>query len=87
MRLTLQLRAVLREADDGIPEHELAQRVAKDVKVVLTALKAMPDAYIDRWDRHPTTNHWARVWAVVVPPPHCPPPVGKKGGFGAVPQN
>jgi hypothetical protein len=85
MRLTLRLREKLRASADGVPEYELAQYANVDQKAVKVALQAMPDAYVDRWLRNPATNHWARVWAVVVPPEHCPPPDGKKGVFGANP--
>lgn len=43
----------------------------RDIEQVL---KAMPDAYIDRWARHPI-HGLEPVWDVVVVPENCPRPV------------
>ena len=69
-----EIRALLREHEDGMTVDELALilRVEKE-NAVRTALKQMPDTYIDRW-RKPRMGTYTAVWCVVVPPPNCPKP-------------
>ncbi len=68
------IRALLREHADGMTVDELALilRVEKS-NAIRTALKQMPDAYIDRWTR-PGLGMYTAVWCVVVPPEDCPRP-------------
>lgn len=74
-----EIRALLRENEDGMTVDQLALilKVEKS-NAVRTALKQMPDAYIDRWDR-PGLGAYAAVWCVVVPPENCPKPTGRRG--------
>lgn len=69
-----EIRALLREHEDGMTVDELALILQVDMSnAVRTALKQMPDAYIDRW-RAINGGPYAAVWCVVVPPPNCPKP-------------
>jgi hypothetical protein len=69
-----EIRALLREHEDGMTVDELALILRVDMSnAVRTALKQMPDAYIDRW-RKAALGPWTAVWCVVVPPENCPKP-------------
>lgn len=72
------VRALLRAAPDGMTVHELEQEMPRvDQSHLSRILRAMPDAYIDRW-LCVEGSRWARaVWMVVVPPENCPRPKRK----------
>lgn len=72
------VRALLRAAPDGMTVHELEQEMPRvDQSHLSRILRAMPDAYIDRW-LYVEGSRWARaVWMVVVPPENCPRPKRK----------
>ena len=77
-----KIRQVLRETG-GLTVSELSKRVGySDSKSALTALKSMPDTYIDRWNTD--KQRWSAVWCVVDVPPDCPRPdrKGKKHDNG-----
>jgi hypothetical protein len=73
------IRAALRAKPDGMTLKELCDlfptRLARNIRI---SLKALPDAYIDRWESAPRKQYKA-VWCVVIPPEDCPHPTkGKK---------
>jgi DNA-binding transcriptional regulator GbsR (MarR family) len=71
-----QLRSILRQAEDGMTISQITQACGIDRPHASRILRRMPDAYIDRWLKHPRT--YEAVWAVVVPPENCPKPMRDK---------
>lgn len=70
------IRQLLRETPDGMPVRAIVSATGISRDCVLDALRAMPDAYIDRWEPAPRCDY-AAVWCVVVPPDNCPHPTGR----------
>ena len=70
-----QVRTLLRAAPDGMTVHELLSLMPRVQESHMSRiLRAMPDAYIDRWI-NVRGGRWHRaVWCVVVPPENCPRP-------------
>ena len=68
------------EADvsNGLPSFIMVGFPSAQVKEaqerVRTALKNMPDTYIDRWIKSGKNGSYFPVWCVVVPPADCPRP-------------
>jgi hypothetical protein len=73
MNCTQQIRALLREHSDGMTLEQIVWAVKRDKANVKKNVRAMPDAYIDRWEAVPR-RQYAAVWCVVVPPEDCPKP-------------
>jgi hypothetical protein len=73
MNCTQQIRALLREHSDGMTLEQIVWAVKRDKANVKKIIRAMPDAYIDRWEAVPR-KQYAAVWCVVVPPEDCPRP-------------
>ena len=73
MNCTQQIRALLREHSDGMTLEQIVWAVKRDKANVKKIIRAMPDAYIDRWEAVPR-RQYAAVWCVVVPPEDCPKP-------------
>ena len=75
-----RVRVALRATPDGMTVTEIVEAVKTDRSHVGRILKAMPDAYIDRWVVSEAGKRWWQaVWCVVVPPENCPrPTTGKK---------
>jgi hypothetical protein len=73
MNCTQQIRALLREHSDGMTLEQIVWAVKRDKANVKKNVRAMPDAYIDRWEAVPR-KQYAAVWCVVVPPEDCPRP-------------
>lgn len=71
------LRAMLRLYADGLTIAQLAHVTDLDVDGIARSLKAMPDAYIDRWQTKERGRYISAVWCVVVPPENCPKPERK----------
>lgn len=68
----------LLQGHDGLTIAQIhAATHASSTKAVRASLGRMPDAYIDRWVES-TPGHYAMVWCLVTPPPHCPKPRRKK---------
>lgn len=84
MYLQKRIREVLRSDTyhaDGLTTQSLAILADAHIKSVGTALKRMPDAYIDRWQPargESGVGHPAAVWKVVIPPPNARPPLKKR---------
>jgi hypothetical protein len=58
---------------DGMTTRQLSALVDSGMRDITRALKAMPDAYVDRWTG-PERGQWAAVWCVVDVPEDCPKP-------------
>jgi len=70
----LALRILLRGDADGLTVAQMADLTGAPENSVLRSLKAMPDAYIDRWTTTGRQRYYRAVWCVVVPPENCPKP-------------
>ena len=73
MNCTQEIRALLRAHSDGMTLEQIVWAVKRDKANVKKNVRAMPDAYIDRWEAAPR-KQYAAVWCVVVPPDDCPRP-------------
>ena len=73
MNCTQEIRALLRANSDGMTIEQIVWAVKRDKSNVKKDVRAMPDAYIDRWEAAPR-RQYAAVWCVVVPPDDCPKP-------------
>ena len=58
---------------DGMTTRQLSALVDSGMRDITRSLKAMPDAYVDRWTG-PERGQWAAVWCVVEVPEDCPKP-------------
>jgi hypothetical protein len=58
---------------DGMTTRQLSALVDSGMRDITRSLKAMPDAYVDRWTG-PERGQWAAVWCVVDVPEDCPKP-------------
>ena len=67
------VRPLLREHADGLTLKQISAAPGLNVDSLRRALYAMPDAYIDRWERSGKRQYVA-VWCVVNVPEHCPRP-------------
>lgn len=71
-QLQTKLRVLL-TGTDGMTTRQLAAHVNSDMRDITRSLKAMPDAYIDRWWTK-ARGPYAAVWCVVDVPEDCPKP-------------
>jgi predicted ArsR family transcriptional regulator len=71
-----KIRLKLREVDDGMTVGELAGALGLSTESVRNSLKAMPDAYIDRWAKR--GNAVASIWCAVHVPEDCPRPSSRR---------
>lgn len=69
------VRVALRGVPDGMTLSDLSALLDRPESNVRKVLKAMPDTYIDRWEKAPRHQYKA-VWCVVTPPADCPRPEG-----------
>lgn len=76
---TQSLRELLRANPDGLDVGTMANQLAREPHNIRTRLRAMPDAYIDRWTRQ-NGNPPTAIWCVVIPPENCPRPELKRKG-------
>lgn len=78
-----KIRSLLRENPDGLTPLKLSEMTGLHVSNVRTALRSMPDVYVDRWIKG-KRGQYEKVWVAVYVPPHCPHPKDKefKGGRG-----
>ena len=67
-----RIRDYLKDSD-GLTTRQLQFRLGIEQRTLCKSLKAMPDAYIDRWTG-PHRGQWAAVWCVVNVPQDCPKP-------------
>ena len=70
------IRQLLRANPDGLDVSTIANAVDREPGSVRTSLKAMPDVYIDRWEKQPRGFGvgYTAIWCIVTPPDHCPHP-------------
>lgn len=64
---------MLQEQQDGMTAAEIATVLDANPSAVISALRRMPDCYIDRWQQSGKSKY-ASVWCAVTPPSHCPHP-------------
>jgi hypothetical protein len=68
-----KIRTLLRSRPHGMTPNEIAEVTGIHVANVRTALRAMPDVYVDRW-RMGKRGQFEKVWAAVYVPDDCPHP-------------
>jgi hypothetical protein len=69
---------LLRANPDGLTLKQIVDEFPQRTLVnVRRSLKALPDAYIDRWESAPRKAYKA-IWCVVIPPEDCPHPTKGK---------
>lgn len=82
-----RIRELLRQHPDGLTPLKLAGMTGLHVSNIRTALRAMPDVYVDRWIKG-KRGQYEKVWCAVHVPENCPHPKDKvyKGGRGFAPK-
>lgn len=79
----IKIRQTLRACPDGLTAGQVSEMLGIPRNAVLSWLKKMGDAYIDRWEMPASgSGNPAAVWCVVVPPANCPRPAGRRGRRG-----
>lgn len=68
-----RIRTLLRSKPKGLTPNEISEVTGLHVANVRTALRAMPDVYVDRW-RIGKRGQFEKVWAAVYVPDDCPHP-------------
>ena len=68
-----KIRTLLRAHPNGMTPPEIAAATGVHVANVRTALRAMPDVYVDRW-RMGKRGQFTKVWVAVPVPEDCPHP-------------
>lgn len=68
-----RIRTLLRSRPNGMTPKEIAEITGIHVANIRTALKAMPDVYVDRW-RIGERGQFEKVWVAVPVPDDCPHP-------------
>jgi hypothetical protein len=78
-----RVRALLRQYPQGMTAYEIADITKMHIANVRTALRAMPDVYVDRW-QPAKRGQYEKVWCAAYVPENCPHPKDKKfkGGMG-----
>ena len=68
-----RIRTLLRTKPSGMTPGEIAEAIKMHPANVRTALRAMPDTYVDRW-RMGKRGQYEKVWCAVHVPEDCPHP-------------
>ena len=68
-----RIRTLLRSKPNWLTPNEISEVTGLHVANVRTALRAMPDVYVDRW-RIGKRGQFEKVWAAVYVPDDCPHP-------------
>jgi len=68
-----RIRELLRAKPSGMTPLEIAELLTMHPANVRTALRAMPDTYVDRW-RLARRGQYEKVWCAVHVPADCPHP-------------
>lgn len=78
-----RVRSLLRQYPEGLTPLKIAEITGMHPANVRTALRAMPDVYVDRWIPG-KRGQFEKVWCAVYVPENCPHPRDKvfKGGRG-----
>lgn len=66
---TGRIRSLLRKLGSAQTAQQIADQLEIDPNYIRVILTAMPDTYIERWDRTKTGRGWIAVWNVAVVPP------------------
>lgn len=89
MRPTRQqkIRELLLQKRDGMSVEEITRHTNFDRANVNTAIKGMPDVYVDRWEPN-GRGAYRKVYVAVYVPDDCPHPKDQifRGGRGKAPQ-
>ena len=72
------VRRLLRTKPDGLTVNDLSEILCVPCTGLRRTLKAMPDAYIDRFVPLPEVGQYAAVWCAVEVPEDCPHPARGK---------
>jgi hypothetical protein len=82
------IRRLLLQHPDGLTRSQIGEKLNMQVGNVSTALKAMPDTYVDRFIPAPR-GQYEKVWCAVYVPPDSPHPKDRiyKGGMGRAPRS
>jgi len=67
------IRECLRKHAQGLTRHELSEMLGIHIANVKTAIRGMPDVYVDRWS-HGKRNAFQKVYCAVYVPEDCPHP-------------
>lgn len=85
MRPTRQkaIRELLKSNSDGLSQQYISEKLNIQISNVRTAIKGMPDVYLDRWDRK-IGGQYQKIYVCVYVPEDCPHPKDMiyKGGNG-----
>jgi len=73
-----KIRALLKKNEDGMTAREIADELSVPTSNVYGVIRAMPDTYIDRWERLERGEPYSAYWCAVIPPEDCPHPDGEK---------
>ena len=73
-----KVREVLRSNPDGLTCAQINEIVKAPNGRILSVVKSMPDAYIDRWIYRGTQKYLSAVWCIVEVPENCPKPTTRK---------
>lgn len=68
-----RIRTILRSHPSGMTANEIAEITGMHRANIRTALRAMPDTYVDRW-RLGGRGQFEKVWIAVPVPADCPHP-------------
>lgn len=68
-----KIRTLLRSHPNGLSPAEIAEHIGVHISNVRTALKGMPDVYVDRW-RMAGRGQFEKIWVAVQVPEDCPHP-------------
>ena len=67
------IRNILRQHEDGLTKTEICKYAELDPRSISKSLDAMPDVYIDRWER-PKKRVLTPIYIAVLVPEDCPRP-------------
>ena len=67
------IRELLKKHPDGLTRQQISDILSVGVANVRTAIKAMPDVYVDRWQMGKRKSY-QKVYCVVHVPEDCPHP-------------
>lgn len=67
------IRSILLKYEDGLNKTEICKYANLDPRSISKSLDAMPDVYIDRWER-PNKRVLTPVYIAVPVPEDCPRP-------------
>ena len=82
-----RVREMLRKHPHGLSPLKIAELTGMHPANVRTALRAMPDVYVDRW-APAKRGQYEKIYVAVQVPEDCPHPKDKqfKGGMGLPPK-